>query len=278
MTRRASGVLWALQATILLLPLFLGGRQAVGLAAAWIVVTALLAVTLVERRASHPTTPGAWALVGFLALGLVTAVPLPPGVIERVAPATAQLYRDVLPGWPGGSGWTAWRALALDPFAVWTQLSTLAVGLGAYLVLVGYPWGDEAARARVFGRIFLTVLAGGVAMALLALLAEMAGNGQVMWVSEEPVVRGRLAAPFVNPNHLACWLEMVIPAALAYTWVLARRLRRQIFKSVESAHRLGLRPRRAWTGALIASQRRLALPFLAAAAVPIPRRRPATPE
>ena len=147
MTRRASGVLWALQATILLLPLFLGGRQAIGLAAAWIVVTVLLAVTLVERRrASHPTTPGAWALAGFLALGLVTALPLPPGVIERVAPATAQLYRDVLPGWPGGSGWTAWRALALDPFAVWTQLSTLAVGLGAYLVLVGYPWGDEAAR------------------------------------------------------------------------------------------------------------------------------------
>jgi O-antigen ligase len=268
MTRRASGVLWALQATILLLPLFLGGRQAIGLAAAWIVVTVLLAVTLVERRrASHPTTPGVWALAGFLALGLVTALPLPPGVIERVAPATAQLYRDVLPGWPGGGGWTAWRSLALDSFAVWTQLSTLAVGLGAYLVLVGYPWGDEAARARVFGRIFLTVLGGGIAMALLALLAEMAGNGQVMWVSDEPVVRGRLAAPFVNPNHLASWLEMVIPAALAYAWVLARRLRRQIFKSVESAHRLGLRPRRAWAGALIASQRTLALPFLAAAAI-----------
>src|SRR5262249_15588522 len=150
--------------------------------------------------------------------------------------------------------------------AVWTQLSTLAVGLGAYLVLVGYPWGDEAARAHAFGRIFLTVLGGGVAMALLALLAEMAGNGQVMWVSDEPVGRGRLAAPFVNPNHLACWLEMVIPAALAYAWVLARRLRRKIFKSVDSARRLGLPPRRAWAGALIASQRRLALPFLAAAA------------
>src|SRR5262249_10311214 len=206
------------------------------------------------------------ALAAFLALGLVTALPLPPALVERLAPATAQLYRDVLPGWPGGGGWTTWRSLALDPFAVWTQLSTLAVGLGLYLGLVGFAWGDEAARARVFGRIFLTGLAGGVALALVALFAEVAGNGQVMWLSDEPVVRGRLAAPFVNPNHLACWLEMVIPPALAYAWVLARRLRRQIVKSVESARRLGLRPRRAWAGARIASQRRLAVPFLAAAA------------
>jgi O-antigen ligase len=266
MTRRADRVLWVLQATILLLPLFLGGRQPAVLGAAWIVMAALIAVTLVERRrAGRPTTPGAWALATFLALGLFTALPLPPAIIERLAPATAQLYRDVLPGWPGDGGWTAWRSLALDPFAVWAQLSTLAVGFGAYLVLVGYPWGDEVARARVFGRVFLTVLSGGVAMALLALLAEVAGNGQVMWVSDEPVVHGRLAAPFVNPNHLACWLEMVIPATLAYAWVLARRLRRQIVRSVESGRRLALRPRRAWAGALIASQRRLALPFLAAA-------------
>jgi O-antigen ligase/tetratricopeptide (TPR) repeat protein len=266
-TRRANRVLWALQATTLALPLFLGGRQAVGLVPAWLVVAALLALTLVERRrAGHATTPGAWALAAFVALGLFTALPLPPALVERLAPATAQLYRDVLPGWPDGGGWTTWRSLALDPFAVWSQLSALAVGLGIYLVLVGYPWGNEAARARVFGRVFLTVLGGGLAMALLAVIAEVAGNGQVMWVTDEPVVLGRLAAPFVNPNHLACWLEMVIPPALAYGWVLARRLRRQIVKSVESARRLGLRPRRAWVGALIASQRRLVLPFLAAAA------------
>ena len=36
MTRRANRVLWALQATILVLPLFLGGRQSVGLVAGWL--------------------------------------------------------------------------------------------------------------------------------------------------------------------------------------------------------------------------------------------------
>src|SRR5262249_56245729 len=82
-TPRAHRVLWALQGTLLGLPLFLGGRQAIGLVAAWLVVMALLALTLLERRRSgHPLPPGAGALAGFLALGLATALPLPPALID----------------------------------------------------------------------------------------------------------------------------------------------------------------------------------------------------
>ena len=268
MTRQSRGVLWTLQATILGMPLFLGGRQTLGLVAAWLAIAVLLVITLqARRRAGHPTAPGAGVLAAFVALGLLTALPLPPAVLERLAPATAELYRDVLPGWPGGGGWSIWRPLALDPYAVCTTLSTLAVGFGVYLVLVGYPWADEEIRARAFGRVFLTVLAGGVALALLALLQEVAGNGHVLWISDEQVSGGRVSGSFVNPNHLACWLEMVIPAGAAYAWALGGRLRRRIVKSVESGQRLGLPPRRAWAGALIASQRRLAIPFLAVAGV-----------
>jgi hypothetical protein len=267
-TRQARRVLWGLQATVLVLPLFLGGRQPVGLAVAWVVVTTLLAVTLRARRlGGRPLAPGAGALAAFVALGLLTALPLPPIVIEGLAPATAQLYRDVLPGWPGGGGWSAWRSLAFDPYAVWTTLSTLAVGFGAYLVLVGYPWGDEEKRARAFERVLVTLLGGGVAMAMLALVQEVAGNGQVLWITDEPVVPGRLSGPFVNPNHFACWLELVIPTGAAYAWVLGGLLQRRIAKAVESGRRLELRPRRAWVGALIANQRRLALPLAAMAAV-----------
>ena len=100
-------------------------------------------------------------LAAFVGLGLITVLPLPPSLLDWLAPATAQLYRDVLPGWPGGGGWSTWRSLAVDPYAVCTTLSTLAVGFGVYLVLAGYPWGDEAARARAFGRVFLAMLGAG---------------------------------------------------------------------------------------------------------------------
>lgn len=268
MTARARHVLGVLQATVLALPLFLGGRQPLALAAAWTVVTALLWVTLRERaRAGGPQAPGAWWLVAFIALGLFTSLPLPPWLIERLAPSTAALYRDVLPGWPDGGGWSTWRALAWDPYAVWTTLGRLAVGFGAYLVLVAYPWGDDQARARAFGRMFLTVLAGGVGLAIAALVQQVAGNGYVFWVSEEPVRTGRLSGPFVNPNHLAYWFELLVPAGLAWVWAIARRLVRDVRRSVDSGRKLGLKTRRAWMSALIAHQRRLALPFLALAGV-----------
>src|SRR5262249_45499224 len=98
-TRQSRGVLWTLQATILGMPLFLGGRQTLGLVAAWLAIAVLLVITLqARRRAGHPTAPGAGVLAAFVALGLLTALPLPPAVLERLAPATAELYRDVLPG------------------------------------------------------------------------------------------------------------------------------------------------------------------------------------
>src|SRR5262249_30176850 len=108
MTSRARGVLWTLQVTIVVLPLFLGGRQPLGLLAAWMAMAVLLGLTLHARRsASHPVVPGSSLLVAFVALGLFTALPLPPWLIERLAPATAQLYRDVLPGWPEAGGWSS---------------------------------------------------------------------------------------------------------------------------------------------------------------------------
>jgi O-Antigen ligase len=268
MTRQARGVLWTLQVTVLALPLFLGGRQPVALVSAWLVVSALLVITVRARRhAGRPAVPGSGVLAAFVGLGLITVLPLPPALLDRLAPATAQLYRDVLPGWPGGGGWSTWRSLAIDPYAVCTTLSTLAVGFGVYMVLAGYPWGDETARARAFGRVFLAMLGAGAVLALLALFQEVAGNGHVLWITDEDISRGRVSGPFVNPNHLACWLEMIIPAGAAYAWSLGERLRRRITKSVDSGRRLGLRPRRAWIGALIASQRRLVIPFVAAAAV-----------
>jgi hypothetical protein len=260
-------VLWALQAVVLVLPLFLGGRHPAGLIPAWIVIIALLACTLAERRrAASPFPIGVAALAGFFALGLATALPLPPIVLKSLSPATFQLYADMLPGWPGGGGWTTWRSLALDPFAVWVELSKLAVGLGPYVVLVAYPWGDEAERERVFGRMFMTLLAGGLALAALGLLQEVVGNGKVLWITDESVARGRASGPFVNPNHLACWLELAIPSALAYAWVLGSRLRRRLAHGADSGRRLGLHPRRAWIAALIASQRRLVVPCLATTA------------
>jgi len=263
-------VLVALQALVLALPLFLGGRQTLVSAASGAIVLALLVVTMIERkrREQGPEASVLLALAAFLLLGVLTTVPLPPKVLEWISPATARLYAEALPGWPGEGGWTVWRPLAISPWDVMSTLGRISIGLGAFAVIVAFPWRtrpgeEEDARSWVLGRLVATVLAGGVLVAVLGLVQLAAGNGFVMWLSEE-LAEDRASGPFVNPNHYAAWLEMVIPVALAYGIALAERLRRKISATAKAGRRMGVRARRAWVSALVTHQQRLWPPLLAA--------------
>ena len=262
-------VMLALQGLVLGLPLLLGGRQPWAVAAASAVVLVLLAVTIRERRrrgtAPHP--PGIAALVMLFALALATTVPLSPAVLRLLAPATTRLYGEMLPGWPGNGGWTVWRPLAIDSYSVWAELSRFSIGLGAFLVIVAYPWRTEIegqnARAAVFDRLLLTLLAAGALLAGLGLLAQATGLG----VAESPAAAGRVSGPFVNPNHFAAWLGMVIPTAVAYTFAMTGLVYGRIRQAVDDARARGTRGRQAWLWALITHQRCLWAPLLTGAAL-----------
>ena len=262
-----------LQALILVLPLLLGGRHPWTVALAAPVVLVALAVTIRERRrrGERAGAPGVAMLAAFVGLALAMTLPLPPRLLDALAPATARLYRDALPGWPGAAEWTAWRSLALDPYGVLVELGRLSIGFAFFAVVVAFPWQSddfaEAPGTRIFGRLLLTLIAGGACLAALALLQEVAGNGRVLWISDAAAQHGRASGPFVNPNHLAAWLEMVIPAAFAYTLALGRRLRRRIRSAAQTDRGMGVRARRAWMAALIANQRRVGPPLFVAATV-----------
>ncbi|MFM8409948.1 MAG: hypothetical protein ACKOCT_06695, partial [Alphaproteobacteria bacterium] len=235
-------VLGALQALVLGLPLFLGGRQTIGVALGAGLVLVLLALTIRERwrRADRPRVPGLWALAAFVAFVLASTVPLPPWLLERLSPATWKLYADVLPGWPDGGGWTSWRPLALSAYDAWDSLSRISIGLGTFAVIVSFPWhldawSEEEPRIVVLDRLIMTLIVGGIAMAILGLVQQVFGNGWVMWISDEPANEARLGGPFVNPNHFAAWLEMLIPLTFAYGLTLLRRLRGRITQTAMSS-------------------------------------------
>ena len=272
MRRRDRRVLGALQALVLGVPLLLGGRADWTLRLGLPLVLVLLVVTLVERRrrGAGGGVPGLAALAGFVALGLLTTLPLPPDLLGLLAPATADLYAGMLPGWPAAGGWTAWHPLALDPYAVWVELGRFALGFGVFAVVLAYPWESEAfgedAETAVLGRLALTVIAGGALLAAVAFLQGVAGNGEVLWLSgRAPAQSGRASGPFVNPNHFAAWLEMALPLTLAYTVALAARLVRRLGAAAATGRRMGVPARRAWIAALIAHQERLWPPLAGAA-------------
>lgn len=266
-------VLLGLQGLVVGVPLLLGGVHESTLRLACPVVFALLAAT-VWRRWQLGTTdaaPGVAALAAFVLLGVLTTLPLPPLLLGWLAPGADALFRANLPGWPDAGGWAAWRPAALEPFAASVELLRFAIGFGAFAVIVAYPWSEtgrgEAGRTRVFRVLFLTLAATAVGLAIVAFAQEAIGNEQVLWVMPAERARARQAGPFVNPNHFAAWLEMVLPALVAYAFAVERRVRRRVLDAVESGRGAGVQARRAWAAALIANQGRLWPPMVAIAIV-----------
>src|SRR5207244_6950936 len=97
----------------------------------------------------------------------------------------------------------------------------------------------------------------------LGLLWEAPGIGS----GGAAAAAGRVAGPFVNPNHFAAWLGMVIPAALAYAIAMTGLVYGRLRRAVDAERGKGTQPRQAWLWALITHQRRLWAPLLIGAAV-----------
>lgn len=266
-------VLIALQAVLVAVPLLLGGRHPWTVTLAGPVVLTLLMLTLRARQLANggPPVTGVAALAAFVAIALVTTLPLPPILLRLLSPATARLYAETLPGWPGEGGWSTWRSLAIDPYGVWAEMTRLTLAFGAFAVMIAYPWRSELpsenADASVSARILLTFVVTGTVVAALALMSQLAGNGYVLWITDASASPNRASGPFVNPNHFAAWLEMLLPMALGFAVALATRVRRHVTAAAHSARGMGVNARRAWITAVISHQSGLALPLAAGAAV-----------
>ncbi|MFN8602352.1 MAG: O-antigen ligase family protein [Candidatus Binatia bacterium] len=119
----------------------------------------------------------------------------------------------------------------------------------------------------MFATLLLTLVAGGAALSLIALLHDVTGGERVLWILDPVRTPGRATGPFANPNHFAAWLEMVIPLGVAYLGAVALRTGRHIARMARSSQSMGVAPRRAWAGALASHQRSFWLPLLVLGAV-----------
>lgn len=135
-------------------------------------------------------------LLGLAALGLLQLVPLPEGVLSAVAPGGATAYRETreLLQLFSRAG-AAVPRISLAPWeTAWVAVQALsyaALAASTALLLHG------RSRRRVFWAVLLAVFVG------YALTGATKTN-----------LMGRVAGPFVNPNHFAGYL--LLGAALAF--------------------------------------------------------------
>ena len=122
-------------------------------------------------------------------------------------------------------------------------LQFIAYGCLFFLVLL-YPFGRSSSGrdgAKRFCRmVSKAVVAMGLLAGCLALLEQVFWNGRILWFfvpydwgGPRADMAGRAIGPFVNPDHFAGYLNMILPLALGgalFRNFLSRRPSRESFR------------------------------------------------
>jgi O-antigen ligase len=167
-----------------------------------------VAALVLERRSRLPIRG---MTAGLAAIGLAMTlqlVPFSPEVLERLSPGTDSFLRQ-----SAFSNVAARHAFSLSPdrtalgLALFTAYALLFLGMARLLSAVG---GRAVVRPLV---------AFGAALALFGVIQYTVSGGATYLLKIygfwQPRYRGSPFGPFVNRNHFAGWMIMVLPLALA---------------------------------------------------------------
>jgi O-antigen ligase/tetratricopeptide (TPR) repeat protein len=118
-----------------------------------------------------------------------------------------------------------WRALSFEPAVTRASLLKGLAYAALFLLVALYPFGapGEARSEEHFCRAVLAVvLATGLGIAFVGLANWASWNGKILWFfipldwgAPQVGMILRARGPFINPDHFADYLAMILPFALA---------------------------------------------------------------
>jgi len=222
---------WGLVGLILFTPLAFGTVEPWAIALMeWGVATLTLVFYLgrlwPDQEIRRPDR-GAWTgmelpLGLFILFCALQTVPLPTWVLERLSPGSARMYQGpreaALTGTAeaalvtsagataGGPVLSERRPVSVNPRDTWSRLRLLTV-FGALFVLAS-SWGR---RERIIFLLWAITITGFM-VSMFALVQFLTWNGKIYWVRRVPA--GMAFGPFVNHNHFAGYVELIIPVAI----------------------------------------------------------------
>ncbi|MFO0983935.1 MAG: O-antigen ligase family protein [Planctomycetota bacterium] len=152
-------------------------------------------------RAHHGGAPQ-WCLAALALIGVVQLVPLPIAVVKLISPATAAWWQWSLP------------AAGACPLRLYPGATRVAVGRIVTFALA-FSVFARVTRVRDARRAGAILAAIGVLAAAMSVVDWWGGFGWWQYHAREAVVPGRLAGPFVNPNHFASFLGLIVGLLIA---------------------------------------------------------------
>ncbi len=175
---------------------------------------ALAALALERPRALRPAALPAAALAALALLALVQAAPLPAGLVAAVSPGHAALERQA-----AELGAPAPARLTLAAAA--TRGAALGWAAAAAAFLAAAVAGQRREHRRWLAA---ALLAGGLFQVFFG-TRDWFARARTLWGVDLHATAVRVRGTFVNPNHLAAYLEMALAVAFAWGWWAVRRAR-----------------------------------------------------
>lgn len=234
-------------ALVLLTPLAFGsveGWAIVALETSILVAGALWLVARAAGRTRRPVTGIEVPVLLFLVVVAVQLAPWPRSVVRWVSPHLSSVYEQAIPGYGHGhsNDLESWL-LENDAGPARTAPGEAASG-GSALPLT-YSRGDTVDHTVLFvayallflivadrfrdrgrfRRLTIWIVFVGMGIALIGIFQKLSWNGKVLWFRNPPSSE-RPFGPFINPNHFAGYMELIVPLALGlFLTLLSRRAR-----------------------------------------------------
>lgn len=231
---------WAIIALIFLTPLAAGAVSTPAYTALEVTVFALVALWMLKLFfvGSWPGLRGVKKflvpLAGFITLVSSQLIPLPARIVSQLSPATYQLYVRSMPAWPHATPYAyiarlssskqpsplrtdpqwnhgeTYRALSIAPSITRSGLLKLTAYICLFAIVLLYRFaGIEDAETGFCRRTLIAVIGSGLLLSLVGLATWSAGTGATGFAGSV-----RATGPYVNPDHFACYLSMVLPLAV----------------------------------------------------------------
>jgi putative inorganic carbon (HCO3(-)) transporter len=225
-------------ALVLWLPLPFGSVQPAGHLVLHLAAAALLvavALTIVSANAGRSALAPALALCGVALLGLFQSLASPTPLARVLSPEHARLRAAAA---EVGASTTAAGSLSLAPEQ--TRAAALTI-----LALAACLWCASAVvRERPARRaLAITLTTSGVFQVAFGTQSWMSGSDTI-WGVRVTSGLARLRGTFVNPDHCALYLELVLAVIFAWGWWAIRHARQE--RAPERAFLVMAGPALAW--------------------------------
>ena len=156
---------------------------------------------------------------GLLLYILFQITPLPQEILSAVAPANAAIHRDF-----GLTGDSSWKTISIHPWATHQELLRVIAYFAVFFVIINHYRDREKIQ-----RLVRSIMMMGAFLLVIAIAQKAFWNGRVLWfypveAHQESARNAAIWGPYINRNHFAGYLEMIIPLVIATSFYRAAKL------------------------------------------------------